>query len=63
VPSTLLVYGTPDEVDKYCKRLIDDCAPGGGYVLSTECETPWDSKPENVRAICQAAVKHGQYRR
>jgi len=63
VPSTLLVYGTPGEVDKYCKRLIDDCAPGGGYVLSTECETPWDSKPENVRAICEAAVKHGQYRR
>jgi len=63
VPSALLVYGTPNEVDKYCKKLIEDCAPGGGYILSTECETPWDSKPENVRAICAAAVKYGQYGR
>jgi hypothetical protein len=63
VPSTLLCFGTPNEVDKYCKKLIDDCAPGGGYVLSTECETPWDSKPENVKAIVEAAKKYGQYRR
>ena len=63
VPSSILVYGTPNEVDKYCKKLIEDCAPGGGYVLSTECETPWDSKPENVKAICDAAKKYGQYRR
>jgi len=62
VPSTLLVYGTPQEVEKYCIKLIEDCAPGGGYVLSTECEAPWDSKPENVKAICDAAVKHGQYK-
>ncbi|MDI7276239.1 MAG: uroporphyrinogen decarboxylase family protein, partial [Anaerolineae bacterium] len=61
VPSAMLVYGTPEEVDAYCKRLIEDCAPGGGFVLSTECETPWDSRPENVRAIIQAAEKYGWY--
>ena len=63
VPSSILVYGTPQEVDKYCRKLIDDCGAGGGYVLSTECETPWDSKPENVKAICDAAKKYGQYKR
>jgi hypothetical protein len=61
VPSTLLVYGTPEEVEKYCKKLIENCAEGGGFVLSTECETPWDSKRENVRAIIDAAIKYGQY--
>ena len=61
VPSMLLVYGTPEEVDAYCKKLIEDCAPGGGYVLGVECETPWDAKPENVIAMKQAAVKYGMY--
>lgn len=61
VPSALLCYGTPEEVDAYCKKLIEDCAPGGGYILGTECETPWNAKPENVRAIIQAARKYGWY--
>jgi hypothetical protein len=61
VPSAMLCYGMPDEVDAYCRRLIEDCAPGGGFVLSTECETPWDANPENVRAIIGAANKYGWY--
>ncbi len=61
VPSAMLVYGTPEEVDAYCRKLIEECAPGGGFILSTECETPWDSRPENVRAIVQAAEKYGWY--
>ena len=61
VPSAMLVYGTPDDVDAFCRKLIEDCAPGGGFVLSTECETPWDSRPENVRAIIDAARKYGWY--
>ncbi len=61
VPSTLMVYGTPEEVDAYCKKLIEDCAAGGGYILGAECETPWDSKRENVVAMKQAAEKYGRY--
>jgi len=61
VPSALLVYGTPEEVEECCRKLIEDCAPGGGFVLSTECETPWDAKRENVRAIIESAEKYGRY--
>lgn len=61
VPSSMLVYGTPEDVEKYCQKLIEDCAEGGGYVLGTECETPWDSKRENVRAMIDTAIKYGQY--
>jgi hypothetical protein len=61
VPSAMLVYGTPEDVEKHCRKLIEDCAEGGGFVLSTECETPWDSKRENVRAIVEAAEKYGAY--
>lgn len=61
VPSSMLVYGTPEEVEKCCKKLIEDCAEGGGYILGTECETPWDSKRENVIAMIEAVIKYGQY--
>ena len=61
VPSALLCYGTPEEVDEYCRKLIDDCAPGGGFILGVECEVPWDSKPENVRAMLQSVERHGRY--
>jgi uroporphyrinogen-III decarboxylase len=61
VPSALLCFGTVEEVDAYCKQLIEDCAPGGGYVLGTECEVPWNAKPENVKAIIDAADKYGWY--
>jgi uroporphyrinogen-III decarboxylase len=61
VPSAMLCYGTVEDVDAYCKQLIEDCAPGGGFVLGTECETPWNAKPENVKAIGDAARKYGWY--
>jgi len=61
VPSALLVYGSVQEIEDYCKKLIDDCAPGGGFVLAAECETPWDSKPENIRAMITTAEEYGQY--
>jgi uroporphyrinogen-III decarboxylase len=58
VPSALCVYGSVDEVDAYCKQLIEDCAEGGGFILGSECEVPWDSKPENIRTIIEAARKY-----
>jgi len=63
VPSSVLVHGTVKDVEKCCKKLIEDCAEGGGFILATECETPWNAKPENVKAIIDTAIKYGQYRR
>ena len=61
VPSALLVYGSVTEVEDYCKQLIKDCGQGGGFILGVECETPWDSKPENVKAMVKSVEKFGQY--
>ncbi len=61
VPASLFVYGTTTEVEEYCRKLIKDCAEGGGFILATECETPWDSKREDVRAIIESTIKYGQY--
>jgi uroporphyrinogen-III decarboxylase len=61
VPAALMVYGSTEEVDSYCQKLIKDCAEGGGFILGTECEVPWDAKPDNVRAMIAAAKKYGEY--
>ena len=61
VPSALLVYGSPEEVDDYCRQLIEDCAEGGGFILGGECEVPWDSNPDNIRAMIAAATKYNPY--
>ncbi len=59
VPSALFVYGSPEDVDDYCRQLIEDCAEGGGFILGSECEVPWDAKPDNVRAMIDAARNYG----
>ena len=62
VPSAMLVNGTPEDVDHSCKLLIEDCAEGGGFILGSECEVPWDSKPENIKAILKAVEKYNPYK-
>lgn len=61
VPAAKMVYGSTEEVDAYCKQLIEDCGEGGGFILGTECEVPWDAKPDNVRAMIRAAEVYGRY--
>jgi uroporphyrinogen-III decarboxylase len=58
VLSALCVYGSTEDVDAYCKQLIRDCADSGGFILGSECEVPWDSKPENIRTMIEAANKY-----
>ena len=33
VPGSLLVTGTPKEVEEHCKKLIEGCMEGGGYLM------------------------------
>lgn len=62
VPTSLLVTGTVDEVDSYCKRLIESAGKGGGYILSPGA-TADDSRVENLQAMVYAAKKYGLYRK
>ncbi len=61
VSPTLLAFGSPEEVEFECKRLIDICAPGGGFILSSGCEAPPNSRPENIRTMLRCAVEYGRY--
>ena len=50
-PASLLSLGSAQDVEDYCKKLIDIVGQGGGYILSTGCVCPIDAKFENVKAM------------
>jgi uroporphyrinogen-III decarboxylase len=50
---------TPEEVEDYCKKLIDIVGDGGGFILKSEISR--EAKPENVRAFINVAKTYGVY--
>ena len=58
VPATLFKLGTPQEVEAYCKRLIDEVGEGGGFILSSGCGIPHDARPENVQAMILTGMNY-----
>ena len=34
IPSSLLIAGTPGEVKKHCRELIETAGKGGGYIFA-----------------------------
>ena len=60
VPVSLLATGTPDQVKEYVKRLIDDVAADGGFVLSTGAVLD-DALPENLHAMIETGREYGVY--
>jgi hypothetical protein len=61
IDPTLLAFGSPKEVERACKTLIDNCAEDGGFILSSGCEAPPNSNPENLRTMLRCAVEYGKY--
>ena len=62
LPSSLLVTGTPEDVKKRCRELIEICAPGGGYVLCPGAN-PDEAKLDNMKAVVQTAREYGVYKK
>lgn len=61
VPTSLLTTGSPAGVNEYCRKLIEDCGEGGGYILA--CGASVDQgKAENFKAMSNAVKEFGTYR-
>jgi len=58
VPTSLLITGTPDEVDQYCKTLISKVGKGGGFILDGAASVPDEAKPDNVMAMAKSVRKY-----
>lgn len=61
VPNMLLALGKPDEVRDYVKRLIDEYAADGGFIIDAAAVIQADAKEENIRALIEAAREYGVY--
>jgi hypothetical protein len=61
MPLDLLCTGTPNQVESYCKDLIEVAAPGGGFIFSSGAGMQ-GSKPENVKAMIACVREYGVYK-
>lgn len=57
VPASLLSFGKPEEVDAYCEKLIREVGPKG-FILSSGCDAPYNSKLENLKAMADSIHKY-----
>ncbi|MFW9820684.1 MAG: uroporphyrinogen decarboxylase family protein [Candidatus Thorarchaeota archaeon] len=58
---SLFTIGTPNMVEKQVKKIIDECADGGGLIVGSEI--PDDAKLENLKAMCDTCKSYGMYRK
>jgi uroporphyrinogen-III decarboxylase len=58
VPAALSALGTPEEMEDYCKKLIEVVGKDGGFILSTGCTCPVDCKMDNFKAMVNTAKRH-----
>ena len=57
----ILPFGTPEDVRMEVKRVVQDLAPGGGYVLSAVHNIQPNVFAENIIAMYKAAKEFGSY--
>jgi len=61
VPGSLLCTGTPRNVKEYCRKMIEVCSKGGGYILTGGAIID-EVNPDNLRALMEAAKEYGVYK-
>jgi len=60
-PLSLLCTATTEEVEKYCKQLIEIMGSDGGFIFSTGAGMQ-GAKPENVRTMINTMKECGVYK-
>jgi hypothetical protein len=61
VLASQLYTETPQAIKEYCRKLIETCAPGGGYILSLGSGID-KCNPASLHAIIEAAQEYGVYK-
>jgi hypothetical protein len=62
VPTSVMMTGTVKQVKEYCRKLIEDCAPGGGFILAGGAHID-KGRIENLKAMMEAAREYGTYQK
>jgi uroporphyrinogen decarboxylase len=56
-----MLNASPSQVEDKAKGLIDDCAAGGGFVLSTGDQCGRDTPDANIFKLVEVAQTYGAY--
>jgi uroporphyrinogen decarboxylase len=60
-PSSVLAFGTPEQVtQKVCEEL-EILAPGGGLILGPGCALSPQTPHENIHTLIESAHRYGRY--
>jgi hypothetical protein len=62
VPVSLLCTGSSRQVKEACRRLIEACAPGGGYILAGAASVG-EASSDNLRAMTESVREYGVYKK
>jgi uroporphyrinogen-III decarboxylase len=62
VPTSVVMTGTVQQVKENCRKLIEACAPGGGYILTGGAHID-KGNMENLHAMMAAAKEYGVYKK
>ena len=61
LPTATMMFSTPEKVADETKKLLDICAPGGGFMM--DVSIPIDRCPkENLHAMFDTVMKYGVYK-
>jgi uroporphyrinogen decarboxylase len=58
---TVMIRGTPAQVEDEVRRVLDIMAPGGGFMIQPSQGLTVDMPMENIERFFEAALKHGSY--
>lgn len=59
-PVSLIMTGSPKQVEEETKRLLDQAAGDGGYILSIGCAMD-EARPDTLKAFVETGKKYGKY--
>lgn len=62
INTSLMVNGTPEEVDDACRRLIEVWKPDSGFILGPGCALGTATPADNIHALVESAKKYGQFK-
>ena len=61
IPNVLLSYGKPQEVRECCRKVIQEVAQDGGYIMDASAIMQNDTSEENLRALTETTREYGVY--
>jgi len=59
IPNVLLSFGKTDEVRTLCRRVLEEVARDGGYIMDAGAIMQDDTSIENLRALTETTLEYG----